>query len=224
MDDEDAFSAEHGAVLDRLRQRRGECPEPERLVALAHDDVTVDERALLSAHLSLCARCAREVELIAAGAEDVTEPVWERAERGLDARPAPWRVVPRPRRARLAWLAAAAGLILAVAVVWRSQPVDPPDPTTRGAGIQVVQPSGSVSALDRFEWAAPPVRARFRVEVRRDSEPIWRSEAPGSPLEAPPELLARLRPGVTYSWRVAAMGRDQEPFLQSDWTSFRIAP
>jgi hypothetical protein len=163
MDDEDAFSAEHGPVLASLRARRGDCPDPERLVALAHDDASADERARLSAHLSLCARCAREVELIAAGAEDVTEPVWERAERGLDARPAPWRAVPRPRRARLTWLGAAAGLILAVALVWRSQPVDPPDPTTRGAGIQVVQPAGSVPALDRFEWAAPPVRATFRV-------------------------------------------------------------
>jgi hypothetical protein len=229
MDDEETFGSEHGPVLASLRGRRGECPAVERLVALAHGDVTAEERALLEAHAALCAACTREIELVIAGPADVDDGAWERIARGLDRRPAPWRSVPArvARSRRLAWMGAAAGVVLAVGLAWRyagSPEHALPSSTTRGSGIRVVQPAGSVPRVDLFEWSAPPVRATFRVEVRRESETIWQGVAERSPLVAPDDLRSRLQPSTRYSWRVVATGADQKAFLESDWTSFRLVP
>jgi len=236
---EDEFGREFSPLLAGLGERRGECPDPERLAAYVHDELAAAERAAVDAHLGLCARCTAEIELLAAAPAEVDDVTWRRVERGLDRRAAPWRRRRRPAAGtrRAAWLGVAAA-VLAVAAgvaVWRL-----PEPgggrraisTTRGHGLEAIAPAGEVRAVERFEWAAPPIEATYRVEVRRGDERVLSAEGPESSAKIPAGARGVLRPGVEYRWRVQALVREAPPggaagervVLDSPWVEFRIVP
>jgi anti-sigma factor RsiW len=233
---EDEFGREFSPLLAGLAERRGECPDPERLAAYADGELAAGERAALDAHVGLCARCAADLELLAAAPAEVDDVTWRRAERGLDRRAAPWR--PRAHSAagtrRTAWLGVAAA-VLAVAAgvaVWRLPVSDRGRTisTTRGHGLVAVAPAGEVRAVERFEWAAPPIEAKYRVEVRRGDERVLSAEGGPAPVaEIPLGFRDVLRPGVEYRWRVQAVVRDpphggERVVLESPWVEFRIVP
>ena len=230
MDDE-RFDGEFGALFAALRDRRGTCPAPERLLALAHDEAAPAERAALQAHVHLCPSCASELDRLVAAPAAVDEVSWRRVERRFDRRAVPWnrRRELAPRRRAFAWLGVAAALVLAVGFVLRvgwGRDKLPPDAVsaTRGEAIQVLEPAGRVHAVARFEWFAPPVEAIYLVELRRGSELVWRGETTESFLAAPGELGRLLEPGVGYRWRVQAVDTARRAFLASEWTELELVP
>jgi hypothetical protein len=242
---EDEFGREFSPLLAGLGERRGECPDPERLAAHVHDELAAAERAAVDAHLGLCTRCTAEIELLAAAPAEVDDVTWRRVERRLDRRAAPWRrsgeAAAGARRAAWLGLAAAVLAVAAGVAVWRL-----PEPgggprvisTTRGDGLQAIAPAGEVRAVERFEWAAPPIEATYRVEVRRGDERVLSVEgtpsAEGTPFSAELPLGMRgvLAPGAEYRWRVQAVVREAPPggavgervVLESPWVEFRIVP
>lgn len=233
MDDE-RFEAEFGPLLAGLRERRGACPSPECLTALAASELVGAERAAAEEHCRLCSSCAAELARATAAPAEVDDVAWRQVERALDRRPAPWsRFSPRALRPRSArsgyWLGLAAALALVASLpLWRGESRSGERAgevsTTRGAGLQALAPAGAVRAVGRFEWASPPVEATYRVEVRRGDETVWIGTSTASPLVAPPELFARLAPRTVYRWRVEGVGPEGRPVLASAWTGFELRP
>jgi hypothetical protein len=226
--DEETFSAELDPVLAAVGERRAGCPAVERLSAHAHGELSGEELAAVEEHRRRCPLCARELDLLAAGPVPVDEVTWKRAERALDGRPAPWRRAAGRSAGRRAGViaAAAAALVVGVALWQGRQPPPPAGPVsvTRGSGLQPLQPSGSVHDVERFEWSAPPIAARFLVEVRQGEEVVYRGESTVSALSLPREVRGRLEAGSAYRWRVQALAPEGRVFLESAWVDFRLMP
>jgi hypothetical protein len=122
-------------------------------------------------------------------------------------------------------LAAAAVLAFAIALpalLRTPTPAAPAagDDVVRGSELQPVEPVGPVAAVRAFNWQTPLTGVRYRVDVRRGTEVIWRAEAAGPPLA--PEGLPSLEPGVDYTWQVQAIDAEGSVRLASPAQSFRI--
>jgi hypothetical protein len=153
------------------------------------------------------------------------ELTWHRAKRGLDRLPAPWR--PSKRSPRPAWLVLAAAVLGAVGLIyWPSRDAPAPDraAATRGAPVQLVEPVGEVGELGVFRWQAPPLALTYRVDLRRGDTTLWSGISSGQELEAPPDLVGELVPGVSYHWRVEGVAEAGRVVVSSEWVEVRLQP
>lgn len=217
-------------VVEGLRERRGPCPGVDELDALRHGELPPDEVQRVERHLRLCPRCRQlehRAQLEPAEVDDLT---WNRVERGLDARPAPWRerLAVRPE-IRAGWLAAAALVALGIGLtLWVARPgLDSRDELVspvRGPSIGAGEPAGLVDRVDLFSWSAPPIAASFRLELADEDRTVFAGEVPAEGWRAPSRLREELEPGVPYRWRVTAVDESGVLLAESQWVEFQLVP
>lgn len=231
--DEQRFENEYAGLLTALRRRRGECPGVDALTAYAEDRLEHAEREPLERHLALCPACRELAALAGADAGEVDELTWRRAARGLDRRAGPWKTGGIGAALARRWpvaAAVAAALLVAVLVAgpFRLGLTPEPEPahisTIRGHAIQAVAPAGPVEGIVRFDWSAPPLEARYDIEIRDGGDVIWLGSVLESSHRLPPEVRERLEPGRAYRWRVRAIGDDGVVLGESAWVEFEIIP
>lgn len=200
-----------------------------------------DERIPLAVErlLELVRRAERQVPSEA----PVDDLAWVRSQQVLDGRSKPWldadvaeagpgTDVDRGNPSggpiaptRMAWLGAAAGLLLVVALGWflSVRPAGPPEPSgvVRGASLEALAPRGFARPGDLFQWrSSNPLPASYSVEVRRPSsgEVVWRAAAAaGRSSLALPDLDL----GSPLQWRVVA-DLDGQPVPRTEWIDFFV--
>lgn len=230
--EERQFQKEYGSVLERIKHRRGDCPDVELLLAYREGALSPQEKNPLERHLNLCAVCKELVERIGQDAADVDDLSWKRIDKKLDRQEVPWRDA--PLRRHLSFLAfrpltpvAIAVLIGAVAVVWmvrNPDAVSPPEGSApRGPAIQAIEPAGRAEKVARFVWSAPPVDVTFQLEIRQDDQLIWSDTMPEPTYDVPEPLSRLLKDRVNYRWKVRGVDAAGRLVVESDWTRFEIA-
>jgi hypothetical protein len=195
-------------------------PGDEAWEALALGELATPEREQLFDHVTACAACAdiyRGLKTLESEARAFDPGVPRSA-----AAPAS-----RGRGAWYAGLAAAAVLVLAIALPFRTTP-DPPPDVVRGPVVSTpiaLAPVGDLSSAPTdFRWTPLTGAARHRVELSgADGDLLWTSrDLEGTHTTWPAEL--RLDPG-TYFWRVVTVpdpDRRLSAPVASPLVSFRI--
>lgn len=229
---EDRFEAEHGDMLNALREARGDCPPADRLLDWIEGTLDGETAAYIEAHVALCTQCAEAAQRARDADPEIDELSWRRTARNLEAREAPWRQL--PRRARPAWLAAAAAAVVALGIVlvyWQGpeeSTVSPPVATVRSADIELIEPVGKISDFAAFRWRGVPAPVRYRVEVAEagdtpeTAEPIWARVTPDTRLPFDQDVTGQLAPGRVYRWRVVVLDAEGEVLSRSDWVTFEL--
>jgi hypothetical protein len=198
------------------RAERG-CPEPERLAALALGEGDDEERERWLVHVESCADCA--LELAAAGAAA------DLVDADADSRDRPSAAPPRRTGApSRRWLALAASIALAAAVVVGVRSLrEPPDTLRNSAGPDWHARPADGARLDspptELAWTPPEGATSARVTLFDAAfTPLARSGDLSAPRFPLPAGLA-LEAGKTYFWRLeAADGTAAKTF------SFRLNP
>ena len=236
MSDRD-FGDDMATVLGELSRESRRCPAPEALLAYADGKLAPNERDRVQGHVEVCDFCTQDLKLVRADSDAVDDIGWRRVSAGLERREMPWRQPTEPAASRWPrWLAAAAGLLAAVALTsfWvTSRPQSPslsplPSPSpmseVRGAGIVPMAPLGDIDEWPGFVWQLDvPIEATFEVELTRfDSDEVLWSETVNSG-DRPAGALDVIDPGTSYRWRVRALSGSGTPLAESTWTSFRLS-
>jgi hypothetical protein len=174
-------------------RRRGGCPEPEALQALARREGSEDDRLATLDHAMSCASCRAELDLL----------------RSIELAGAETGAIGRP--ARRTWFvpaALAATVLLAVGLgrmalaPGHEEPIRSGD---EGGAVAVVAPAAEAPAGGALTFAWRPVdgAARYRVEVLTGGGELA-IEAETRDTSVTLESVARLAPG-DYRWWVVAM-------------------
>lgn len=181
-----------------------------------------EDRDRVVAHLAECAECAtryaaaiREKPLTADEASDADQFV--AAGRRAAVVRAAWH-----RRWTIP-LAAAALLALAIAVPRLMRHDVEEAPTLRGAAIHALAPDGAVDREPiEFVWSSGVSAPRFRIDVRDADHVVYSTETAGSRYALPPDERAKLRPGIEYSWEVAALDAGGTTVATSERRTFTL--
>lgn len=228
---EDRFERDHGAMLEALKQARGDCPPADRLLDWVEGSLDGKAAVAVETHVLLCSRCAEAAERAADPKAGIDELSWRRAARGLARREAPWRT--GWQRIRPAWLAtaAAAVAVLAIfAIYWPDpeQGLPPAVTTVRDADIELIEPVGAIPELAAFRWRGIPAPVRYRIELTESgpgpepAETLW-SEITADTRALPDSSLeARLAPGRSYRWRVVVLDAEGQELSRSAWAAFEL--
>lgn len=232
--DERELEREHAPLFAVLAARRGDCPQLERLIDEDLEALPEVRRLEIEEHLELCPTCARIVEQVEP--REVDDLQWRRIEGRLDRRHKPWlelepALAGRPSGRRLRPLLAIAAALLvglgAIAVWLQSRPAGPVgnrDGSTRevspvrGAAIQILEPVGRVTSVERFSWRiALPLDLRYRVEIRDGDRLVTEIETVESSLDLDEGQKQALETGRIYRWRVVGLDADGRVLAASDW-------
>lgn len=190
-----------------------ECPDPERTWAAVHGELPPGEVREIVDHTARCAACAEDWRL---AAEMVREgpaalPAFE------DVEPPERQEVmpPPPRSGRLAplfALAAAACLVLAVLIPWRSHEARPPvireSPATE---LRSLAPDRLPRERFVLRWSDAGAGAAYDVEISREAgfqTVVTKRSLDENRLTVPADALAGLPAGTRLIWRVTARLRD----------------
>jgi len=198
MTDERLRELYQRAVEARASGTRADCPDPERLLALARREGSEEERLRTLDHVMSCGDCMRELELLraieqagagGAGSSAIAPPMtsvfWRRA-------------VP---------LALAASLVLAVGITLRQRATDVrPDDVERGApGSLVVHGASDLTVRQTdsvaLAWRPVPGASRYLVEVLDDAGRPVVTQTSSDTVQVLRGLGA-LTPGREYRWWV----------------------
>lgn len=180
------------------------------------------DRDRVVAHLAECADCAtryaaaiREKPLTADEASDADRFV-AAGRRAAVVRPAWQRRWTMP-------LAAAALLALAIVIPRLMRREATEVPTFRGGAIHALAPEGAVDRGSiEFVWSSGVSAPRFRIDVRQADHVVYSTETAGSRFALPPAERAKLRPGIQYSWEVAALDAEGAIVASSERRMFTL--
>jgi hypothetical protein len=199
MTDERLRELYESAVDARTSGTRAECPDPERLLALARREGSEDERLRTLDHAMSCGECMRELALLRA--------IEQAGAGGLGSR------ATAPRAASFSWrravpLALAASVVLAVGISLRQRTTDVrSDDVERGGGPASLVVHGASDLTVRqgdtltFAWRPIPGASRYLVEVLDDAGRAVMTQ-PSSDTLLVLRDLAALTPGREYRWWV----------------------
>jgi hypothetical protein len=176
-----------------------DCPEPDRLWAVATGEAPLAERHDIIAHMSSCASCAAAFRLA----------------RGLSQEQARTSTLLRFDRPWMRWSTAAAALaaavLLAVLVpgLWRNQSA----PYRGGEGQEIRSlMDDAVLPRDQAElrWSPAPPGSRYEVRVltREGAEIAVESDLEAPRYRIPPSALAGVPAGTVLYWQVKAIRPD----------------
>jgi len=236
MPDRDALPSD---LLKRALQRTANCPPVEALERLLE---TAD--AALSTHVSACAYCKTELELLRSfrqaevPAEDAEaiRTIAQRLSRPALVRP---RRVEAPRRTSWrfggSWLRpsalAAAGILLIVSIGLQFRHAGPPK--LRGDGgsevfrsrtITVLSPSGDLQRPpEQVRWEQAPSAAMYQVRLLEvDGNELWSAKTSNTSIAFPPSIRALMLPAKTLSIAVEVYNAQGQKIAQSENVRFRI--
>jgi|KBSSwiStaDraftv2_1062776.scaffolds.fasta_scaffold61863_2 hypothetical protein len=237
---------EHDARLAHMLRQAWpglDCPPPE--VYLPDAELSDAERARFESHARTCPGCAAERALarsFEAGApvDDDRDAIVQQLRDE-----APWRSRPatvttigharsggRTRRRSFIGLplAMAAGVLLAVGVVFQlvgrqAPPIGAPGTgIMRGSEIETVAPEGDIAQEpDALRWHDVHDAASYHVTILGvDGDPVWSGSTAASPAQLPDAALTAMHPTVLYRWQVEAMNANGQRIAWSKPTPFRF--
>ncbi len=137
-----------------------------------------------------------------------------------------------PRLGLASWLAAAAGVILAIGVTAELRrdraPALPdvvPSSVTRSLTVETLFPVGELLTRPAtLSWRTVGAADAYRVELRRIGyDMIFEAEVERSTVALPDTVRALVEPGVEYTWRVVALA-DNQVLASSREARFRLDP
>lgn len=199
------------AVLEH-RTETPNCPDELVLADFVDGRLSADERRRVVAHLLTCARCRA---LVNATARFVAETA--AAPTVLKRRWARWSI---PLS-----LAAAATLVLLLLPRGHddgsTSALREPTVTSTIAPVPITPtPGASVARVDRLVWSSVPGAERYRVRLYDgDGSVLWTVETADTSAALPDSV--RLRPRVSYFWRVEAQAEWMR-WAASDLVAFQI--
>ena len=207
-----------------LPSASGECPSAEALLSAAQGDVDAAAMGALADHLLQCHGCAEAWRLAQAF---VPAP-----ERAPAPRAASWQRYRAASWQRYTGVAAAAVLVLAVGVVWRSGPGEGPgegvagtaEPVYRDAAPELVLQPLSATALPRSQfllrWRAPAGSGAFTVRLfTADLAPVQVSERLAqTQLLVPAAALQSFPDGAQLIWQVEGRAADGAVLRSPTWS------
>jgi hypothetical protein len=203
MRDEELAGLYRRTLEGTMDRPDAECPALERLQAVAEGEADADERMAVMNHVASCLRCQGEVALLAQVAT---------------ARPRSGRGIP------VAWLAAAATVVLAFAGlrVLGSRETVPPVLRGDGSAVMTVSPAGNVAvaAAGALVWRSVAGATRFEVEILTpEGELVYSDTVRDTVAPMPPGIA----PSRSYRWRVTAVQADGAR-TESALVTFTITP
>ena len=219
-----------GAALQRALQPTADCLPIERFA----ETWTAAE----GEHVNGCPRCQTEIALWRQFETSATTDEEEHAVRQIAAAlrqqavhaAAPkrlWRWRSGPAMAAMA--ASVAFIALIGYSVWDPEPklgVVRHDTATvyRTVHVQPVAPIGDVASPPRsLEWTAVDGAARYHVQLLEvDRTVVWRATTTSPHVDLPAEIVARLVPGKTVLWTVAAENAAGDAVADSGVQPFRV--
>jgi hypothetical protein len=193
-----------------------------------------------SAHVTTCARCQTELALWKEFETSTTAPTErddvQRITTALRTRfaapPAParaWRWLTVPRFA-----AAAATIALAALIgysVWDPEPKlrlirHDDGEVYRTIHVQLLAPMGDVEVAPRtLRWTRFDGASGYDVRLMEvDGTVVWRGSSESPAVDLPADVVARIVPGKTLVWEVAARNAAGSVVAQSGAQRFRVAP
>jgi anti-sigma factor RsiW len=184
------------------------------------------ERERFEAHLFECDACFRAV----AGSEAVLAAVKRHGDRIFVPGAVPARRQPRPRKV-WPYAAAVAALLLAawIGFLPRHPGQEPmlasgtPGDAVRGGAMSGISPSGALpEAPAVLEWKALPAAGDYKVSLSGPGVE-WSRDTTTARIEIPPDVRAKMVPGVDYRWKVKAFAREGGLLAVSQEAVFRIA-
>lgn len=195
---EDRLREDYARILEERRPAdRDGCVPPEAMAAIVQGVASEEDRVTWLLHISGCAACKAELDLLRATAD---------AGRRLDARRSGWWT-----GARIARAAAVVLLVAGVGLVWRAMGAGPASAPTRGAGTAVTlgAPAGDLRAFPSrtFEWQGVPQALDYQFELLDgNGDLVLRRETSDTRFKLPDNVA--LERGVEYRWWVRARMRD----------------
>jgi hypothetical protein len=222
----------------------GDCPSVQSLEGLLGENPPGD----LVLHVSLCAHCRTELELLRSfhlneiTASDAAA-VYAIEQRLHAASPqifvqenaqAWWqRLFKTP-----AWLGpvalTSAALLAAIGlgIEWRHRAPPPLDPMIgggqevfRSSAVRVLAPIGDVAeAPSEVRWEAVSAAARYRVRLLEvDRTELWNDDVSDTRAAIPPAVRARIVPAKNIVWEVSAFDAGGRKVAQSEAVRFRFS-
>ena len=234
---------------ERLKSAMGpgpDCPTIQRLAYYADGLLPVAELQAGEAHISTCAHCLTELELLRAfttyaAAEDRD---WAFADGVSWLRRREVEIFGADRVGRNSWkkwfptgrlqpALTLAAVVLAMGVgYYMKGPAAPQLPTDVGTGAEVTRsmrvhlfgPRGDVTAVpDRLAWEPVSGAVSYRVRLMEvDRHEIWLGEVAAAAVDLPADVRTRISPAKTLEWQVTAYGVDRRPIAESDPQRFRL--
>jgi hypothetical protein len=223
-----------------------ECPSIERLGRYADDTLTPDQRRREESHIAACASCQAELALLhgfaaATVRDDEAEAVRWGVEQLQRREPEIFdggRLAGSAARRWLSFeglrpaLAMAVVLLALVGGYYLTNHTAPRVPAdigsspdaTRSLTIALRTPIGDQTVVPaRLQWQPVSGAARYRVRLSEvDRHEIWSSDTVDSAIDLPSDVRARIVPGKTLVWRVAAYGASNAPIAESNDERFRL--
>jgi hypothetical protein len=230
--------------LKRALDAGPDCPSIQRLAYYADGLLPVAELQAHETHISACAHCLTELELLRAFTtmavdrdEEVADAVaWLRRRETEIFGPNPndqhswkkWFSLGRLQPA----LTLAAVLVAMAAGYYLKNPSAPRLPadvgtgteTTRSMRVHLNDPRGDVTAVpERLTWETVSGASGYHVRLMEtDRQEIWSSDVVNPAADLPTDVRARIRPAKTLQWQVTAFGADHRPIAESDSQRFRL--
>ncbi|MDD8026674.1 MAG: zf-HC2 domain-containing protein [Acidobacteriota bacterium] len=195
------------------------------------DRMSADDKGRFEEHLFQCGRCFRDVS----EHEAVLAAVRKHGGRifAPDARTAPARRISR-RGFPPAWAyaASAAAVLLAIWIGFHpgnrdggGVPLTPPSSDAiRGGSMEGIAPAGVLPAApSALEWKPAEEGLDYTVSLSGPGL-AWSGRTAAGRIEIPPDIRAKLVPGIEYRWKVRAFAPQGGLAAVSRETVFRIAP
>lgn len=208
------------------------CLKAGELEAVAEGRATAEQQA----HVTGCARCTAEVEMLRSFLE-ATPATHELADvraitAELQERPE-WKGEEAPARASL-WtrfwkpLAGLGVAVLAVGIFLNQpdtgfRPLDGND-ALRSTTVEVLMPVGDLaSPMSELNWKAIPGAARYRVRLEEvDQTEVWLTNSALPQVAIPPAIQEKMTDRKTLNWVVEAIDSTGQTIARSTPQSFRV--
>lgn len=225
------------------------CPEPAEWHRLAAGEADGATAARLTEHARSCAACAVEARLAALFEEPLAEddagvrtlvgelrsrrsPLVRRIGEGRSERAAREGEAAEPTWRRTALAAALALALVGGGLFLVRRPGPPPvgapgdGSVLRGGAVELVAPLGEIDAPPSvLSWEEEPDAIGYRVSLTRvDGRPMWSAEVATGEARLPQDVLATLRPAVTYRWQVVSLSAAGSELGRSQEGEFLIRP
>jgi hypothetical protein len=234
---------------ERLKSALGagpECLSIQRLAYYADGLLPVAELQAHEVHISACAYCLTELELLRAfmtsAAEETRDSDIADAVAWLRRRET--EIFGVNRSDQQSWkkwfslgrlqpaLTLAAVLVAVAAGYYLKNPAAPLLPGDVGSGTEATRslrvhltgPVGDVAAVpERLAWEAVSGATGYHVRLMEvDRQEIWSTDVASTTVDVPADIRARISPAKTLEWQVTALGAGRRPIAESEPQRFRV--
>lgn len=231
-----------------LLRGEGDCLAPEQLELLLGVGGDAAVRQRFQIHVSGCAACAAELDLIRGFLRSAVEPGEEKDLAWVVSRVTNPAITPPRAPAKISWWSAwtsfsplskvavtFASLLLIVAGAIRLRELRVGQDAVRDhGGVEVMRstevalaaPKGDLSTVpSKLSWSPVDSAARYEAVVEEvDGTVLWKGESATPEIALPGTLQSQVLPKKTLVWHVTAYNSRGERIAESQRERFRLLP